>query len=429
MFVRFLLIVVAGILCALSGRAEAVTTIERGENGNWLLYVDERPYFIKGVEYSPDPAMSRPDYPNQWMHEDTDRNGRNDAAYDSWIDANRDNYRDACEDSIGDFQLLKDMGCNTIRIYHSEDIKVSLLRDLYKTYGIRVIMGNLFGAYTIGSGAEWCDGTDYTNSDQRKKMKEGIRAMVEQNKDEPYLLMYMLGNENDATGSEENSTLNNTNAVAEPVAFAKFVNEVCEMIKDMDPDHPVGICLATYRLLPALAEHAPALDVIGLNSYAGAYGFGPLWQRVKTTYDRPVLITEYGTDCYDLKKDVVDEDYQALYHRRAWEDIAANSYWGEKAGNSIGGVAFCWMDKWWLIGLAKLHDTFNGARPGPNRGGFFCDEWLGLCGQGFGTNIPLMRDPRKVYYQYRNILWRSARPFETDYFSPVIPEREEQYAP
>jgi hypothetical protein len=248
-------------------------------------------------------------------------------------------------------------------------------------------------------------------------MKVNVRAMVEESKDEPYLLMYMLGNENDALGSTDNSTLNNTNAVLKPEAFAKFINEVCLMIKKMDPDHPVGVCLATNKLLPYFAKYAPAVDIIGFNAYTGPFGFGPLWHRVKTTFDRPVLITEYGTDCYDLKKKEVDEEYQAHYHKKSWQDIENNSFWGNKERNAIGGVVFCWMDKWWLIGSPHEHDTSLGARPGPNRGGYFCDEWMGMCGQGDGSKAPYIRQLRKAYYQYRDELWRKSLPFAPDFLA------------
>ncbi|MCX5778440.1 MAG: hypothetical protein NTU66_04395 [Elusimicrobia bacterium] len=414
---KILLIPLCFFLC--SPRALATTTIERGDNDSWMLYVDGKPYFVKGMEYSPDRAGAYPDQPNEWMHEDKDDNGQIDAAYDSWLDENNDDFHDAHEDPVGDFQLLKNMGCNTVRIYHSDNLNVPLLRDLFDTYNVRVIMGNLLGAYTIASGAEWCEGTDYTDAKQCEKMKESVRAMVEENKDEPYLLMYMLGNENDAVGCVDNCTLNNTNAAQKPEAYAKFVNEVCVMIKKMDPHHPVGVCLATYKLLPYLARYAPAVDIVGLNAYSGPFGFGSLWHRVKTTFDRPVLITEYGTDCYYLQKKVIDEDYQAHYHRKSWQDIENNSAWGDKDRNAIGGVVYCWMDKWWLIGSPHDHDTSLGARAGANRGGVFCDEWLGICGQASGTNAPFIRQPRKAYYMYRDELWKKSLPFEPNYLAPA----------
>ncbi len=386
-------------------------------DGRWLLLVDEEPFIVKGVEYSPDPACRAQGECNAWMLQDENDNGLCDAAYDSFIDANRDDYQDADENAVGDFQLLEDMGCNTIRIYHHDGVQRELLRDLFLTHGIRSVMGDYLGAYTVGSGADWNTGTDYTDPAQREKMKESVRAMVMEHKDEPYVLMWMLGNENDSAGSQANSTSNNTNAARQPEAYARFLNEVCQMIKRLDPNHPVGVCNATTRLLTYYKRFAPAIDIIGYNAYTGPYGFGPLWTRTSGSFDRPVLITEYGTDSFNQKKGVEDEHYQSEYHRRAWRDIEANSYWGGRAGNAVGGVVYSWLDKWWLCGSAKEHDTALGAWQGNTIDGWFNDEWLGICGQGKGIRAPFLRQPKKAYFLYRDELWnRSFRMIEQDDF-------------
>jgi beta-glucuronidase len=341
------------------------------------------------------------------MNQDSNNNGQCDGPYDSWVDKNRDNFQDTDEEVISDFTLLKEMGCNTIRIYNPDNVNKEILRDLYENYGIRVIMGNFFGAYTRCSGAEWCDGTDYTNTEQRERMKDEVRQMVLEYKDEPYILMWMLGNENDVAGTYENSTYNNTNAAREPKAYAGLVNETCRMIHELDPDHPVGVCNATFKLLSSYKKYAAEVDVIGMNAYTGPFGFGTLWNRIKTSVDRPVLITEFGTDSYNQIKEREDEDFQVLYHRRAWNDIMANSAWGHKAGNAIGGVVFCWLDKWWLCGSNRVHDVESGSRPGQKPDGRSHDEWLGVCSQGNGTRSPFLRQPRKVYYLYKDELWNT----------------------
>lgn len=374
------------------------------EDKGWQLLVNGKPYFIKGLEYSADTVGKYPDS-NEWMWEDSDNNGKIDGPYDSWVDLDRDNFQNIDENPIGDFALLKAMGCNTIRIYHSENINKELLRDLYHTYGIRVIMGNFFGAYTKGSDADWQGGTDYTNELHKIKMRSSIRKMIKEHQDEPYILMWMLGNENDVPGSEENSTKTNTNAWKYPEEFATFLNEMCEMIKNMDPNHPVGVCNATTRFVKYYKEFTPAIDILGFNQYSGPYGFGVLWSKVNSEFDRPVLITEYGCDSFHSGKDYEDELYQAKYHAGAWRDIEKNSYWGKGYGNAIGGIIYCWLDKWWLIGSPKVHDTLLGAWTGPTNDGLFNDEWLGICSQGDGKQSPYKRRLKEVYYTYQEDLW------------------------
>lgn len=374
------------------------------EQSGWKMLINGKPYFIKGIEYSADTVGKYPDS-NDWMWSDIDRNGKIDGPYDSWVDLDRDDFQHIDENPVGDFALLKAMGCNTIRIYHSENINKELLRDLYYTYGIRVIMGNFFGSYTKGSDADWHDGTDYTNELHKIKMRSSIRKMIREHKDEPYILMWMLGNENDVAGNEANSTKTNTNAWKYPEEYATFLNEMCIMIKQMDPNHPVGVCNAATNFLKYYKEFTPEIDILGFNQYTGPFGFGVLWNKVITAFDRPVLVTEFGCDAYNSKKDIEDELYQANYHTTAWRDIEQNSYWGKGKGNAIGGVVYCWMDKWWLVGSPKVHDTLLGAWKGPTNDGLFNDEWLGICSQGDGKQSPFKRRLREVYYTYQEKLW------------------------
>ena len=49
------------------------------------------------------------------------KNGIVDGPYESWVDTNKNNKQDDNEKIVGDFQLMKEMGVNTIRIYHVPD--------------------------------------------------------------------------------------------------------------------------------------------------------------------------------------------------------------------------------------------------------------------------------------------------------------------
>ena len=370
----------------------------------WKLTVNGKHYIVKGMEYSVSTVGSKP-VSNDWMFQDENNNGKIDGPYDAWVDLNGNNYQDIEEKNIGDFTLLKAMGCNTIRIYHCDKINKELLRDLYKNYGIMVIMGNLFGAYTKGSDAAWSKGTDYNDATQKENMLNSIRKMVEEYKNEPFVLMWMLGNENDVEGKQVNSTATNTNASAYPEEFAKFLEEACSEIKKLDKNHPVGVCNATTKFLKYYKQYCPSLDIFGINQYTGPFGFGNLWGKVEQELGKPVLITEYGCDAYNTNKNTSNEAYQMKYHKGAWKNIVDNSCLGNGKGNSLGGVIYCWLDKWWLIGSPSVHDTVNGAWKGVTIDGLFNDEWLGICSQGNGKNSPFQRILRNVYYLYQN-LWK-----------------------
>ncbi len=375
-------------------------------NGDWQLMVNGQPYFVKGVTYTPDKVGQDPNQAtlDDWMIADYNNNGRIDGPYDAWADKNQNNKQDNDEIVAGDFQLIKEMGCNTIRLYHhasnNETVKKSyiyknsfnlydhplnkeLLRDLYSIYGIRVIMGDFLGAYATGSGANWEEGTDYRDETQRENMMNSVRDLVLENKDEDYVLFWMLGNENNY------ARLTNTNAQKYPEVYVKFVNEVAKMIHRLDPNHPVAVCNGDLGMLDYYVKFAPEIDIFGANSYRGPNGFGDLWKTIKNKYNRPVLITEYGTGL-PLQGGEPSESKQAEYHQGCWNDIVHNQAGGEGRGNAIGGVIYTWVDIWWLAGK-----PFSLEPP----------ERYGICSQGDGLYSPFLREPREAYYLYQK-LWR-----------------------
>jgi len=370
------------------------------ETGDWELKVDGKPYVIQGVTYAPTKVGQSPDEGTQtnWMEDDFNHNTKIDGPYDAFVDKNRNNIQDADEPAVGDFELMKEMGVNTLRVYH-QPFKVNneLLRELYENYGIRVIMGDFLGKYAIGSGASWNPGTDYSNEEQKKKMIESVTNMVLEYKDEPYILFWLLGNEN-VYGYA-------CNADKDPDTFFKFANEVAKVIKSIDSEHPVAICSGDILFLDKFGKDAPDIDIFGTNAYRGDYGFGRLWQSVKDEADRPAFITEFGCPDYAEGKSVDEtEEMQAEYHRGSWEDIENNMAFHGGAGNAIGGVAFEWLDEWWKAYEPKVHDT-KGLWTGPFPDGSMHEEWLGVCGQGDGKLSPFLRQLRQSYYTYKKI-WK-----------------------
>ncbi|MDD5565989.1 MAG: glycoside hydrolase family 2 TIM barrel-domain containing protein, partial [Candidatus Omnitrophica bacterium] len=287
-------------------------------------------------------------------------------------------------------------GVNTIRLYHHpHKVNKELLRDLYNKYGIRVILGDFLGKYALGSGAPWYPGTDYTNEEHKKNMMQSVVNMVLEFKDEPFILFWLLGNEN-VYGFA-------CNADKEPDAFFKFANEVAAYIKTIDPDHPVAICSGDVLFLDKFGNDAPDIDIFGTNAYRGDYGFGYIWKQVKEQADKPVFITEFGCPAYIEGKNAEEaEESQAKYHGAAWQDIQGNMAFEEGQGNAIGGVIFEWLDEWWKAYEPSLHDT-KGLATGPFPGGYMYEEWFGLSGQGDGNMSPYLRQLRKSYYLYKKL--------------------------
>lgn len=377
-----------------------VCLVQSKKSGHWQLLVDGKPFIIKGLTYSPTKVGESPDNGTlaNWQTQDTNNNGLPDGPFDSWVDKNFNNKQDPDEPVIGDFQLLKAMGANTIRLYREPSAMPNreLLRTLYEKYGVMTIMSDFLGKYAIGSGASWFDGTDYENEEQKKTMMNNVRTMVEEFKDEPFILFWLLGNEN-------NYGLG-CNADKKPEAYYKFVEEVAQMIKSIDKNHPVAICNGDIIFLDIFAKYCPSVDIFGVNAYRGDYGFGSLWENVNDLAGKPAFITEYGCPAYTNYLDRVgSEEAQASYHNGAWNDIMFNAA-GTKdgVGNALGGVVFEWTDEWWKNYEPSFHDKTAGAK-GPFPDGFMYEEWFGIVGQGDGQHSPFLRQLRRSYDYYKGV--------------------------
>lgn len=375
------------------------------DNGHWQMLVNGKPFIIKGLTYAPTKIGQSPDNGTleNWMFEDSNKNGIIDGPYESWVDANRNNIQDPDELVVGDFQLMKEMGANAIRIYHvPETPNKELLRDMYNKYGIGVIMSDFLGKYAIGSGATWAEGTDYENEEHKKNMMEQVQKMVMEHKDEPYVLMWMLGNENNYGVA--------SNANTKPAAFFSFANDVARWIKSVDKDHPVAINNGDTLFLDVFAAHAPDIDIFSANVYRGDYGFGSFWSHVQEAIDRPTFILEYGCPAYAPHKTLeAAEKSQADYHLGNWMDIADNMAGQPRGvGNALGGVVFEWLDEWWKNYEPYKHDRKSDA-VGPFPGGYYFEEWFGIVGQGNGAHSPFMRQPRQSYELYKR-LWNAPQP-------------------
>ena len=91
-----------------------------------------------------------------------------------------------------------------------------------------------------------------------------------------------------------------------------------------------------------------------------------------------------------------------------WLDIEANTAGKEDTpGNSLGGVAFQWMDEWWKNYEPFYHDKQSDAI-GPFAGGYYYEEWFGLIGQGNGQKSPFLRQLREAYFAYQE-MWNKKK--------------------
>lgn len=393
-------------------------------NHHWQLFVDGQPFKIKAVTYSVTPIGLSPDrgtwnVSKDWQLVDTNHNGLHDGFFESYVDKNDNGKRDDDEPVVGDAQLLKDMGANTLRVYHHLHNR-ELFRRLYKDYGFYVLCGDVLGGYAVDSGAAWTDGTDYRNPAQQERMLDSVRKMVEEYKDEPYILMWVLGNEN-VYGVGNNSG-------KDPEAFFTMVDRAAELIHQLDPTRPVALANGDLMYLDVIKEKAPHIDIMGANVYRGEQGFGrSLFQDVRERLDRPVLVTEFGGPAYaEGYSQKEAEAFQAMYLANNWEDLEAHMA-GRGVGNALGGVLFEFIDEWWKANsdlplkiqkerpewYASKSALYKNLQPenhdplpqfgGPYLDGWSYEEWFGIVSQGSGKGSPFARVLRPAYYRMKEI--------------------------
>lgn len=380
------------------------------DNSGWHLTVNGSSYMVRGMNYVPTTVGQDPgtgNYEDFWI--DYGADGRPKSPYHSWVDLDHNDHQDKNEPAVGDFALMKAMGVNTIRIYHHQTTdsllqtcnttvsaqtalqfnhaqNVTALRDLYNTYGIMTAMGDNVGAYVNGNCVSFSSGTDYTDAAQLSSMTYSVRTMVNEFKDEPWLLMWILGNEN-------NYSWTSTNAETESVAYYQFLNSLAAMIKTLDPNHPVAIANGEILFLSTMTVQSNNVDIFGLNSYRGPdtfTGFGTLWTDVSTVWNRPVLLTEYGNGALTYWTasgcggggGCIDEDWESRTALSYACDIEAHRAGRLEPQNAIGGFYFQWMDAWW-----------NGS--------------TGVCSQGAGNLSPYQRQLKRVWWTLQAI-WTGA---------------------
>ena len=373
--------------------AKPAVYIQKLKNQHYRLMVGGRPYIVKGVCYNPIPIGM-------------------DYDYDWWSDPNKP--------WITDGKLLKQMGINTIRLYqtheNSEAVK-QVIRDLYKLYGIRTLLGDWLGFWEYPC-------PFYGDRKFQDKVKQKVVEMVDLYKDEPGLLGWILGNENNYSCLGHVNPWSSPEVDSEPdpqkqklmraKIYYSFVNEISQQVHKLDPNHPVGLGNGELVGLDSAAKYCQDVDFVACIIYRGKT-FGNLFRSLRMTFDKPLLLAEFGADGYDayLKKE--DQNMQAFFLQSQWAQIyenLANSKTGE--GNCIGGTVFEWTDEWWKHAPDspdgwKIHDTDSSW----SNGSYYFDiravgnknmneEWFGLVALGEQLENGLnKRIPRKAFYVIR----------------------------
>jgi hypothetical protein len=261
------------------------------------------------------------------------------------------------------------------------------------------------------------------------RVKKNVLDMVETLKDEPGILFWVLGNENNYSCLGHVNPWSSDEIDNEPdpqkqrelraKIYYSFVNDIAKEIKKIDPDHPVALGNGELVGLEFAKEFCPDIDIVACIIYRGRT-FGNLFRSLKMTYDRPVFFAEFGADAYDIFAKKEDQNMQAFFLESQWRQIYANLYNNKTGeGNCIGGTVFEWVDEWWKHNPSdsdawKTHDTEGGWTNGNyyydikvEGGKNMNEEWFGIVALSEQLENGLnKRIPRKAYYVIREF-WKN----------------------
>ena len=315
-----------------------------------------------------------------------------------------------------EMSLLKNMNVNVIRQYTG--VPAKWIQYIYEKYGIYTMLNDSFGRYGLTLDGVWTPVTDYSDPRTQEFLLSEVEQLVNDYKDTPGLLMYLLGNENNYglfwAGAETEDFPDDEEEkkfIGEKRGrpLYKLINEASIRIKSQDSSHPVAICNGDVLFIDIIAEECKDVDIYGTNAYRGV-SFGDMFQVVKDKLDMPIMFTEFGADAFNAIANKEDQKSQAYYMLGNWKEIYENAAGLGKVENSIGGCTFQFSDGWWKYGFndrknADLHDSeatwANGGYaidliPGEDN---MNEEWFGISAKG-PTNIRGLYDlyPRAAYY-------------------------------
>jgi hypothetical protein len=381
---------------ALNAFAAEKIEIKSLPEGGYLLYLDEKPFLIKGVGYSPTPIGKGYDY-------------------DFFSDPNKPWHTDG--------KLMQAAGINCVRIYSAgKDLEKvrEFIRDMYEQFGIYTLMSDWLGLWDYPR-------ANYADASFKNGMKERILKIATGLKDEDGLLMWILGNENNYTFSGKIGfwTSEEIEKIKEPrrkqtrkaEIYYRFVDELAQEIKKVDHRHPVALGNGEASFLGVASGICNNIDALAIIIYRGKK-FGNLFNNIRTSFDKPILLSEFGCDSYNAYKKHEDQEIQSQFLLTQWENLYANTaYSGNKNGNALGGAIFEWSDEWWKHDESyedgwALHNT----EAHWSHGAYFYDikakdnlnmneEWFGIVSLSEervdGLNKRL---PKKSYYALSDYL-------------------------
>ena len=353
-----------------------------------------------------------------------------------------------------DFPRIKDAGFNTIRVYMDlgipEDNLLFFHEDTDGVIWYKDEYGNKVADDDDGDGLkDWLEGMQKIGGLSQEAYEKGkavldlayknglkvimvvdkynadidvARDIVYAFKDHPAILMWMIGNEfNYATDKDGDGVADSFMWTYDSFSDAcSAANAVASAIKQIDPNHPVAVCLGEpgscldvesgenlgYAGFKAGLDLLTDVDCVGLNIYRGK-SFKHLYKEwTDPNYvgsSKPIFISEYGVDTWHYNEDS-SKEFEDLGSQKEgiswqWDDIHSHLSSINSDNILMGAFVFEWVDEFWkLKGASPFnHDTDPGypvnigQPPTPDLfpDGCMHEEWWGINTQDTKSFTPV----------------------------------------
>jgi hypothetical protein len=324
-----------------------------------------------------------------------------------------------------EMSLLKNMRVNAIRVYVG--IPPKWVQYIYEQYGIYTMINTTFGRYGVTVNGVYIQHTDYADLATRQVLIKEAKDMVEEYRNVPGILIYLLGNENNyglfwGGAATEDIPKGETLETVRAKHMYSVFNEAIKTMKDLDTDHPISIANGDLLFIDIIADEVKNLDILGTNMYRGIT-FTDAFQVVKEKLGIPIMFTEFGSDAFNEVEMKEDQLMQARYDLGNWKQIYEQTSGKGLFGNSIGGFTFQFSDGWWKYDQESDLDVHNTNASWAN-GGYKEDfvegennmneEWFGICAKG-------PTDQRGLYYLYpRAAYYALQKAYTLDPYAPGV---------
>lgn len=169
-------------------------------------------------------------------------------------------------------ELAAAAGANSLRTWGADGL--GTLLDQAHALGMKVAVGIWLGHERHGF--------DYTNVQQVYEQYERARVAIETYRHHPAVLLWSIGNEMEGFAAGDNA------------AIWSAVNNVAALAKRLDPTRPTMTVIAEVggSRVEAIHKLCPDIDIVGINSYAGASSLPERYRKAGGT--KPYLVTEFG---------------------------------------------------------------------------------------------------------------------------------------